>query len=189
MQTSIKASRRCETFKRIMDAMCPTPRTIYREVEMRNSVTLTVEPSPACFGAVLGKGAANLHALELLFKIAVEKENGKEGRMVITTPDERDNSRRQFVRNPNFGAAQLTPLLRELADLVFDGGTIECQDVTSDTTVVEMLIDAKESLPFTDDQVQDAFRVVFNSICKANGREVRLDLARNFHGERPAIRA
>lgn len=189
MQTSIKASRRCETFKRIMDAMCPTPRIIYREVEMRNSITLTVEPSPACFGAVLGKGAVNLHALELLFKIAVEKESGKEGRMVITTPDERDTTRRLFTRNPDFGASRMTPLLRELADLVFDGGTIECQDMTADTMVVEMLIDAKESLPFTDDQVQDAFRVVFNAIGKANGREVRLDLARNYHGERPAIPA
>lgn len=171
-----------------MDAMCPTPRIIYREVEMRNSITLTVEPSPACFGAVLGKGAANLRALELLFKIAVEKECGKEGRMVITTPDERDTSRRQFTRNPDFGAARMTPLLREIAGLVFDAGwTVECQDVTADTMVVELLIDGKETLPFEDEQVQDAFRVVFNSIGKANGREVRLDLARNYRGERPAM--
>jgi len=187
MQTQIKASRRCETFKRIMDAMCANPRIIYSEVEMRNSITLTVEPSAACFGAVLGRSAANYHALELLFKIAVEKECGKEGRMVITTPDERHITRRLFTRNPDFGASRMTPLLRGIADLVFDGGTVECQDVTADTMVVELIIDAKESLPFTDQQVQNALRVVFNAIGKANGREVRLDLARNYHGERPAI--
>lgn len=188
MQTSTNLSVRSEIFKRIMDAMCSTPRVIYREVEMRNSITLTVEPSPACFGAILGKGAVTMRALEMLFKIAVEKDSGKEGRMVLTTPDERDTTRRVFTHNAAFGYKQLHPMLRDLAGLVFDAGwSVDSADVTSDTTVVEVLIDAKETLPFTDEQVQDAFRVVFNSIGKVNGREVRLDLARNFKGERPPL--
>lgn len=163
---------RKQVFENLIRAMCGGgQRIIFREAAMSRSTVLSVEPPPEDFGAVIGRQASHYRALEVLYLAAVDKQDGKTATLSVVTPDTRTEQRRTFRRDPTFTKEKLKALVRQVAEQVFDGGTIEVNDAIRDTFLVELTASGEHN-----PEIEESLKVVFNAVGKAHGVDVWLDL-------------
>jgi len=170
---------RLESFRTVVTAMCVNPEHLgIREVVTSRAVTLTIEPRPQDFGCILGKRGVNLRSLRVLFAIAVAREHGIKGDILLVTPDARTSSVKPFVPDRTFNGERLRQIVEPMCAIVFKEPVVSITDIAATASRVTVSVPSDEPLGYDDADVADALLAVVNTIGKANGRNIIFEFVR-----------
>lgn len=161
-------NKRAEAFQAMIEAVCGGGVKIpAREIRLAARVVLTVFPSARDFGSVIGKKAGTFRALEAIYDAASRKA-GTAGNFVVERPDERVDGHRPFKRDPSFTSEHATQLLLRVARLIDPHTKAIGIEASSELIAVDVSMRC-------EDRVKEAFKIVFNAIGKAHGRDLLVD--------------
>jgi len=163
------------------------------EHERDGRVTISMWPSAKDYGRIVGSRGATINALELLAKVMADRKD-LEMQISVIPPDSREKPPRdKFAPNPKWGKADIGPLLKRVCALLFEGGTVEFDDVNplvlnasvkvsaKQSELIEIMQDGRhvnfifdkttrETTTIDLDLVAKALRMVFNGIGKSHGK-------------------
>ncbi len=158
-----------------------------REAESTRAIIFSIKTSHRDYPRVIGTGAKNFKALDLLVKLMAARED-LEARLSVLPPKDKTRPEQEiFEPNPAWGKEQIKPLLQMVCERIFDSaGVMDIKVIDDATLSVEIKVNADDlrlyvidcgvHVPVGVSQVEAAMKAIFFAIGKAGGKNVFLDI-------------